>query len=437
MMPPDRGTAIAGEPGTNGSRVVYILRSFPRLSQTFILNEVLALERLGVRVQIFPITNPREALVQHDVAEVRAPTHYLETALERSWAAILLEHLLVAASGPRRYLSTLAYVLRRRDLATGYAAASRLTCFMEAVYLARILRHERASANPSTHVHSHFAHDPTLIALLLKRLTGLRYSFTAHARDVFQVPRSALAERIREADAVLTCCHSNLEYLSELAPEERPKLQVMRYGIDLQTFRPAQAPQAHVPLMVSIGRLVEKKGFGDLIGACRMLEDEGLGFRCVVYGEGPLRDELVEAVASLELTGKVTFAGARTQRELQGLLKEAHLFALTPCVTDDGDRDGVPNALLEAMACGLPVVTTTVAGIPEVIVHGQNGLLAEPHDVPVIAGNLAALLTDPPLRTRLGARARSEVVANFDREANARRLASVLGWANMQGGESP
>jgi glycosyltransferase involved in cell wall biosynthesis len=428
-------TAIAAEPGTEGSRVVYILRSYPRLSQTFILNEILALERLGLRLQIFPITNPREALVQDDVAEVRAPAHYLETALERSRAAIILEHLLVAASRPRRYLSTLAYVLRRRDVATGYAAASRFTCFIEAVYLSRFLRRERRGA-PSTRVHSHFAHDPTLIALLLKRLTGLSYSFTAHARDVYQVPRSALAERMREADAVLTCCQSNLEYLSGLAPDERRKLQVMRYGIDLGTFSPAQPPQAGVPLVVSIGRLVEKKGFGDLVAACRMLKDRGLRFRCVVYGDGPLRDELVGAVSSRGLTDEVTFAGARTQRELQGLLEQAHVFALTPCVTDDGDRDGVPNAMLEAMACGLPVVTTAVAGIPEVIVHGQNGMLAEPHDVPVIADHLAALLTDPPLRTRLGSSARSEVVANFDREANARRLASVLGWAEMKVAEA-
>jgi glycosyltransferase involved in cell wall biosynthesis len=417
------------ESGRDCSRVVYILRSYPRLSQTFILNEILALERLGVRVQIFPITNPREALVQHDVAMVRAPAHYLETALERSRAAIIREHLLVAASGPRRYLSTLAFVLRRRDLAAGYASASRFTCFIEAVHLARCLCRDPAGADRSTRVHSHFAHDPTLIALLLKRLTGLPYSFTAHARDVYQVPRPALAERIREADAVLTCCQSNLEYLSDLAPEGRRKLQVLRYGIDLGTFRPAQPPEADVPLVVSIGRLVEKKGFGDLIAACRMLKDQGLRFRCIVYGEGPLWDELDEAVTRLGLRGEVTFAGARTQRELQVLLKQAHVFALTPCVTDDGDRDGVPNALLEAMACALPVVTTTVAGIPEVIVDGQNGLLAEPHQVPAIADHLAALLTDPALRLRLGSRARTEVVANFDREANARRLASLLGWA--------
>jgi glycosyltransferase involved in cell wall biosynthesis len=110
------------------------------------------------------------------------------------------------------------------------------------------------------------------------------------------------------------------------------------------------------------------------------------------------------------------------------VLEQAHVFALTPCVTDDGDRDGMPNVLLEAMACGLPVVTTAVAGIPEVVIHDQNGLLAEPHDIPAIAANLASLLTDPSLRGRLGSRARREVVRNFDRDTNARHLASVLGW---------
>jgi glycosyltransferase involved in cell wall biosynthesis len=428
----DSRTDIAAEPGTEGSRVVYILRSFPRLSQTFILNELLALERLGLRLQVFPITNPREALVQHKVAEVRAPTRYLETAVRRSRWAIVREHLLVASRAPRRYLSTLAFVLRRRDLAAGYATASRFTCFVEAVYLARILGRERSNGGPPTRVHSHFAHDPTLIALLLKRLTGLPYSFTAHARDIYQVPRSALAERIGEASAVVTCCQANLDYLSELTPEaERRKLRVVNYGIDLETFRPAQHPRAGVPLVLSVGRLVEKKGFGDLIAACRVLKDRGLRFRCALYGDGPLRAELAATVTSLDLTDEVTLEGARTQQELQVLLGQAHVFALTPCVTDDGDRDGVPNALLEAMACGLPVVTTAVAGIPEVIVHGRNGMLAEPHDVPAIADHLALLLTDPPLRARLGSNARSEVVANFDREANARRLASILGWAEM------
>jgi glycosyltransferase involved in cell wall biosynthesis len=410
-------------------RVVYIVRSFPRLSQTFILNEVLALEQLGWRLHIFAIANPREALVQDGVRDVRAQVHYLEAAVRRSWMAILHEHLLMAASSPARYLRTLAFVLRRRDLATGYATASRFACFIEAVYLARLLAREGRNGAAPTHIHSHFAHDPTLIALLLKRLTGLPYSFTAHARDIYQVPRPALVERIREANAVVTCCQANLDYLTRLAPEEgREKLRLVHYGLDLATFRPAKAAPTGVPLIVSVGRLVEKKGFGDLVKACRVLQDRDLRFRCLIYGEGSLHDELEQMVTGLGLTSEVTLAGARTQREVHAALERAQVFALTPCVTGDGDRDGMPNVLLEAMACGLPVVSTAVAGIPELVIHGQNGLLAEPHDVPAIAEHLASLLTDGSLRARLGSRARQDVVANFDREANARRLASVLGW---------
>ena len=412
--------------GSAGTRVAYILRSYPRLSQTFILHELIALERLGLNLQVFAITNPRESLVQHDVAELRAPIRYLDWALRRSRWALLLEHLRVAASAPRRYLSTLFFVLRRRDLANGYSTASRFACFVEAVYLARILHRERA-AGVHTRVHSHFAHDPTLIALLLKRLTGLPYSFTTHARDLYQVPRAALAERIKGATTVVTCCQSNLDYLSELAPAtQRQKLQVIRYGVDLGAFHPTRHSRTTRPLVLSIGRLVEKKGFSDLVEACGLLKERGLRFRCIVYGDGPLRAELMEAVAMLDLSDEVTFAGARTQLQLQEELRKADVFALTPCVTDDGDRDGVPNALLEAMACGLPVVTTAVNGIPEVVVHGVNGLMGEPHDVAGIAAHIASLINDEQLRRRLGLRARREVAANFDLDANARQLAAVL-----------
>jgi glycosyltransferase involved in cell wall biosynthesis len=198
-------------------------------------------------------------------------------------------------------------------------------------------------------------------------------------------------------------------------------------------FHPAQPrPTGASPLVLSIGRLVEKKGFGDLLDALRLVKDRGVGFRCVVYGDGPLREELIDAVTRLGLAGDVTFAGARTQRELVDALAAADLFALTPCVTDDGDRDGVATVLLEAMACGLPVVSTAAGGIPEVVIHDQTGLLAEPHDVPAIAEHLAALLADTPRRLRLGSRARHEMVANFDREANVRQLARALGWGETE-----
>lgn len=415
----------AGEP-----RVAYILRSYPRLSQTFILNEILALERLGLALHVFPLTDPAEPLVQRGVEDVRASIDYLPPARGRSAGAALLDHLRVAATSPRRYVVTFVYVLRRRDLDGGYTTCSRFSSFGRAVCLAQLLRRRRRQlAGPITHTHAHFAHDPTLIALLVKKLTGLPYSFTAHARDLYQTPARALAERVEQASAVVTVCRANVDYLHQVVPDIEPgKVRLIHCGVDLRSFRPPEhgARPAPAPLIVSVGRLVEKKGFFDLLAACRRLKDEGQAFRCDVYGDGPLRAELEAEVDRLGLAEQVTLAGARTQQELRGAYRRAAIFALTPYVADDGDRDGIPVAILEAMACGLPVVSTAVAGIPEAVIDDRTGLLAEPHDVASIAAHLAALLADETQRRRLGRQARRRATELFDGAAVARQLAALF-----------
>jgi glycosyltransferase involved in cell wall biosynthesis len=411
-------------------RVGYILRSYPRLSQTFILNEILALERLGLDLQIFAITDPHEPVVQAQVAEVRAPVAYLEAATQRGWPAILAEHLSTALAAPRRYFQTLSYVLRRADLDAGYSAGSRLQCFAQAVYLARQIARAQQAGHPVGHLHAHFAHDPTLIALLTHMLTGVPFSFTGHARDLYQIPRPILAERIAAARAVVTCCRPNLGYLQEVAPEQAgAKVRLIHHGVDLEGFRPAAHARvaAELPLILSVGRLVEKKGFPDLLRACSLLKHRGYRFRCLIYGDGPLRAELAGMIAQLGLPEVVHLAGACAQRELVPVFQRADIFALAPFVTDDGDRDGVPNVLVEAMACGVPVVSTAVAGIPDLVEHGHNGLLVAPHDGDALAGALAALLDDAAWRARLGAAARRTVVEHFDLRSAAQQLAVLFG----------
>lgn len=416
-------------------RVGYILRSYPRLSQTFVVNEVRALEKLGVQIHIFAVTHPHEALVQPQVADVQAPVDYLEVAQQRRWWVIVWEHLLMALLSPYRYFSTLAYLCRHPEFDEGYTTSSRTVAFLQAVYLARLIRRTEQPLGGIDHLHAHFAHDPTLLAQLAHRLTGISYTFTAHARDIYQIPIAALAERIKQAGAVITCCATNVDYLkTATAAAQHSKLRVIHNGINLDEFQPRDVERgsgsthltsAH-PLILSASRLEEKKGFPDLLHACAQLKQQGHQFRCVIYGDGSLRAELGEMVNQLDLVNYVTLAGACTQQELRRMMPQADIFALTPFVTADGDRDGVPTVLAEAMACGVPVVSTTVAGIPELVTHDYNGLLTAPRDIENVTSALAALLNNEAKRRQLGSGARNTVIQHFDLRAGAQQLAQLF-----------
>jgi glycosyltransferase involved in cell wall biosynthesis len=318
---------------------------------------------------------------------------------------------------------------------------------------ARMIEHRlfetRHGSSLRLRLHAHFAHDPTLIALLAQQLTGISFSFTAHARDLVQIPAHLLNERTARATAMLTCSATNLEYIDQVMPAElQAKVRLIHHGVNLAGFQPLpgrlseetgaaqmaevgagqeiSAASNSVPRILSVGRLVEKKGFPDLINACALLRDAGLAFRCAIYGEGPLEGELRALIDTLGLADAVTLPGACSQQELIPELQRADLFALASFVTDDGDRDGVPNVLVEAMACGLPVVSTTVAGIPELVKTGENGVLVPPRDVAELADALAKLLRDPAERARMARAARRTVVEHFDLHAAAQQIARLF-----------
>jgi glycosyltransferase involved in cell wall biosynthesis len=244
-----------------------------------------------------------------------------------------------------------------------------------------------------------------------------------------------------------------MDYVNDVVPAPlRTKVRLIYHGVNLDGFQPASKDEevkgrtgegvtartdsppsplhpltpSRVPLILSVGRLVEKKGFPDLIAACARLKKSGRRFACAIYGEGPLHGELAALIERLDLADCVTLAGERGQAELIPIFQRAAIFALAPFVTEDNDRDGIPNVLVEAMACGLPVVSTAVAGIPELVRHGENGLMVAPRDVPALAGALAALLDDQPSRERMGSAARTTVVAEFDLRAAAREIAALF-----------
>jgi glycosyltransferase involved in cell wall biosynthesis len=412
--------------------VIYLIRSWPRLSQTFIVNEVLALEARGVEVIVFSLVHSGEEMVQPQVWDVRARVRYLDdrTGAVRS----VVDHLNVFLSTPGGYLRTLGFAVGHPELSAGYATCSTLQCFRAAVQIAATTAPLRRAGRAPVHVHAHFAHDPALVALLVRRLTGLPYSFTAHARDLVQIPVASLAARASEATTLVTCCGANAEYVAAaLPPDEttaRAPVRVIHHGVDLEHFQPPpERPATATPMLVSVGRLVEKKAFGDLLQAMGRLKASGHAFTCALYGDGPLRDTLVALRDALDLTAEVQFRGEQDREQIVAALRAADVFVLTPVVTEDGDRDGIPNVLVEAMACGLPVVTTSAGGITELVDDGANGYVTEPADVTAVTARLSRLLQEPQLRRDLGAAARRTVESDYDLHAAARELEQIFGVA--------
>jgi glycosyltransferase involved in cell wall biosynthesis len=405
----------------SAGRVVYITRSWPRLSQTFIVNEVLALEQRGVQLDIVSLVHSGETVVQPQVADVRASITYLDEPVSRSRV-----HLSALATSPGRYLAALSLVLRRPSLAAGYGSCTAMECLTHAVRVAASIN-ALPDADRPTHVHAHFAHDPALVGMLVAMLTDLPFSFTGHARDLYQIPASSLAARAERATTLVTCCEANVTFIRETLPNsEQIPVEVIHHGVDLDRFSPAPRQDVDgVPALVSVGRLVEKKGFDDLL---RALAGIDAPFSLRIYGDGPLEDELVRLRDELGLAGRVDFMGARDSDEVVAALTSADAFVLTPTQTEDGDRDGIPNVLVEAMACGLPVVTTTAGGITELVDHDVNGLLCDPEDVEAIARGIGAVVADPELRRRMGTAGRRTVEADYDVKTAAARLETIYSF---------
>ena len=403
-------------------RVMYLTRSWPRLSQTFIVNEILALERRGVDLEVYAMAPSGEEVRQPQVDRVTSPVECTESS------AGPLDHALVAEGEPQRYATAAGFARAHPELASGYANASTLECFEHAVQLAARRARLAADGIRIGHLHAHFAHDPALVALLFHQLTGVTYSLTAHARDLYQIPPHNLRVRVAGSTGVLTCCRANVDYLAEhLEPAEAAKVRVIHHGIDLEQFTPGREPSRDgVVRVVSVGRLVEKKGFPDLMQAFAALGPDRR-YRLTVYGDGPMREVLEAERHALGLDDVVDFAGEHDSTVIVEAMQQADVFAMTPFVTADGDRDGVPNVVVEALAAGLPVVSTDVGGVSEAVTHGHNGLLSQPRDVPAITANLEALLRDPELRHAMGTRARATVEAGFDVDRAAEQLVGVFG----------
>jgi glycosyltransferase involved in cell wall biosynthesis len=387
-----------------------------------------------MELAILSLVRSGETLVHPQVAQVRSPVSYLEDGAQRSRIRRTGSHATELARAPTRYVRTLALCLRDRTLTEGYGECTRLQAFDLAVQVAHSARAMRTRGDTPAHIHAHFAHDPALVGALAASLTGLSFTFTAHARDLLQISPAALAARARAAHRIVTCCRANAAYLEATLPRTgRPPVTVVHHGVDLRRFRPTGNHPASGHLrFVSIGRLVEKKGFPDLIEALRLVKDTGRPFRCDIYGEGPDLDRLTSLRAARGLVDDVRFLGAGDTDRIVQALRDADVFVLTPLVAADGDRDGIPNVLVEAMGSGLPVVATDAGGVAELVEHRHNGLLARAGDPRDVAERLCELMDDVEQRRRLGAAARTTVERAYDVDAAARTLQQLMVPARVE-----
>lgn len=396
------------------TKVAYILKMFPRFSETFILSEILELEREGAELQIFSLKTPNDGRVHADVANVKAPVHYVELSGWKDVPRILQSHFKVLRHNPQRYLKVLGRTIRRKR----WGAMKR---FIQAGLIAPKL--QKAGI---THVHAHFASSATSVAYYLHQLVGMQYSFTAHAKDIFinTVAPEVLLRKMRDARFVITISDYNETFLSAISPGT--KLHRIYNGLDINQFSPNGTQPNDKPLVLAVGRLVEKKGFHDLIRAAAILKEQGVEFECRIIGTGEQEKKLRNLIQKLGVNDVVNMPGPMPREELIGLYPTASVFA-APCVIGkDGNRDGLPTVIIEAMALGVPVVSTPVTGIPEIVRHGETGHIVPESSPEALAESIKQLISDRNSAQKMATAGRELIESQFNLHTNVRELQELF-----------
>ena len=416
-----RGTASASAAADRAlaqpPTVAYVMSRFPKLTETFILNEVVALEALGARVALYPLLRERQTVLHPETERWTRRARFLPFVS----GPILRAHWHYLRRSPRRYLGVLGEVLRGTYGSANFFAGA-CAFFPKAVRFAYEM--ERGGV---AHVHAHFCSHPALVALIVHRLTAIPYSFTAHGSDL-HVDRRMLAAKVDAAAFAVTISRFNRHVMTDACGEAAgAKIHVIHCGVDLDAFTGGDAARVAGPLrLLCVGSFEEVKGHRHLIDACALLRERGLDLVCDLVGEGPLRHEMEARVARLALGDRVRVLGGRARPEVIRLLQAADVAVLASQPTRQGKREGIPVVLMEAMASGLPVVSSVLSGIPELVDDGVTGLLVPPADPEALAGALERLGRDPDLRRRMGAAGRRKVAREFDLRANAAVLLDLF-----------
>lgn len=397
-------------------RVGYVLSAFPVLSETFALNELLELRRLGIDTRIYTLKTLAEP-ASHAEAAVLEPSVRRSPFLSAETLACQRHFL---QRDPGRYLRTLATILAAGRGNPRFLSRS-LALFPKAVRWAR-----QVEIDGVTHIHAYWASHAATMGWVMAQLTGRPFSFAAHAHDLYCDP-TMLEVKLRSAAFVVAISEYNRRLLAQHCPQAAERVHVIHTGTRPERFRVERTnPAPDVPHILFVGRLVEMKGVCYLLAALGLLRDAGYRFRCTVAGAGPLRGRLEAQSRTLGLEPLVRFVGPQPYERLPGLFASADIFALPSVRTRSGSAEGIPVALMEALASGLAAVASDMTGVPELVIHERTGLLISPGDSGALAAALARLIADPALRARLGWAGRQLVEAAFDCRREAMRLAALF-----------
>ena len=398
-----------------------ILKGYPRISETFISNEIRLLEKLGFAIHIFSMRQPRENFTHESVKKIKAPVDYLPETLIKPLPRLVCHNLCLAAKKPQEYKAALKTAYRR-FLRTRKSAT--IKHLLQAGYLA----HRFLAKTRVTHLHAHFAHSPTSVAMFTSQLTGLPFSFTAHAKDIYTSDSRQLREKIRLGRFVVTCTDYNRQHLMNLSDGQATEIHRIYHGIDIELFSnnlPKSTPCTPPYRILTIARLTAKKGLPTVYKALKILLDKGLNFEHTLIGDGEDRAIILQLIERLKLNSVTEWLGTRPHHVVLEHYRTADLFVLGCEVASNGDRDGIPNVLMESMAMGVPVVATDISAIPELVKDGETGLLTPASRPDKLAEAMQRMLTDTEMRNRVIPAAKERVAQNFDNKRLIEDLAGV------------
>ncbi|WP_322096646.1 glycosyltransferase family 4 protein [Pelagibius sp.] len=417
----------AGEsaPAPDGAVLAVVLKGYPRLSETFIAQELLALQQRGFRLHLISLRHPTDRKRHPVHEEITAPVNYLPEYLYQEPLRVLRGWRRARAlSGYRHALRTFLKDLWRDR------TPNRVRRFGQACVLAAEL------PEATERLYAHFLHTPASVTRYAALMRGLPWSVSAHAKDIWILPDWEKREKLAEADWLVTCTAYGAEHLRSLAPDPG-RVALVYHGLDLQRFPPSaqQLPdpagardggRAADPVrLLSVGRLVEKKGYDDLLTALAAIPPDR-HWHLSHIGGGPLAAKLKQQATALGLDGRIDWLGAQAQETVLAHYRRADLFVLASRIARSGDRDGLPNVLMEAQSQGLACLATRVAAIPELINDGTSGVLVPPEDPGALGDALAALIGDPALRAKLARAGEARVRQNFDMKRGIDALERLL-----------